>query len=154
MFVTDEMIAAMAEKYGTPADREFDFQVTRVELDRIRSSQKEGRNHDVTVYIRHGDRLVVIAKHMYPADLYRAPSGGLRPGEQFDVGLAREVAEVLAAMHWIKPIMGAVMHFVAAVIVIFNSARLVRFGEELHKGEPAGTGPMPLRVAPEPVPSS
>jgi 8-oxo-dGTP pyrophosphatase MutT (NUDIX family) len=93
MFVTKDMIAAMAQKFGTPADREFEFEVTRTELDRIRSSQKAGRNHDVTVYIRKGDQLVLIAKHIYPAGLYRAPSGGLRPGEPFEVGLAREVAE-------------------------------------------------------------
>ncbi len=43
------------------------------------------------------------------------------------------VLEILSAMGWIKPILGAVFHFVAACAVIFNSARLVRFGEELHK---------------------
>ncbi len=43
------------------------------------------------------------------------------------------VLEIFSAMGLIKPIMGAVFHFVAACAVIFNSARLVRFGEELHK---------------------
>jgi hypothetical protein len=38
--------------------------------------------------------------------------------------------------------MGAALHMVAATFVIFNSARLVRFGEELHtpparQGQPA-----------------
>ncbi len=40
---------------------------------------------------------------------------------------------ILSATGWITPILGAVFHFVAACVVIFNSARLVRFGEELHK---------------------
>jgi Cd2+/Zn2+-exporting ATPase len=40
--------------------------------------------------------------------------------------------EVLAAMGWISPVMGAVLHVVAATGVIFNSARLVRFGEEMQ----------------------
>ncbi len=93
MFVTDNMIAEMAAKYGTPQEREFHFGVARKELDRIRSSQKQGRNHDVTLYIQKDDRLVVIAKHMYPPNLYRAPSGGLQPGEQFEEGIAREVTE-------------------------------------------------------------
>ncbi len=64
------------------------------------------------------------------------------------------VMEVLSAIGWIKPIMGAAMHFAAAVIVIFNSARLVRFGEELHKeGE---TPELKFRAGaePEPVPAS
>jgi Cd2+/Zn2+-exporting ATPase len=58
--------------------------------------------------------------------------------------------EVLSAMGWIKPILGAALHFVAATAVIFNSARLVRFGEELHRPQ-AGEGPIQPRVAPEPV---
>ena len=46
-------------------------------------------------------------------------------------------AEILAAAGWITPVWGAMLHFVAAVIVIFNSARLVRFGEEMHLDQPA-----------------
>jgi ADP-ribose pyrophosphatase YjhB (NUDIX family) len=93
MFVTDDMIESMAARYGQPHLREFRFDVTAAELARIRSSQKEERNHDVTLYIRKGEQLVVIAKHMYPPDLYRAPSGGLKPGESFETGIAREMTE-------------------------------------------------------------
>lgn len=87
------MIARMAERYGSPKNREFRFDVPVREVERIRSSQKNGRNHDVTLYIRKGDQLVVIAKHFYPPGLYRAPSGGLHPGEDFESGIAREVSE-------------------------------------------------------------
>ena len=45
--------------------------------------------------------------------------------------------EILAGMGMITPIIGAVLHAVAATFVIFNSARLVRYGEELHR-EQAG----------------
>jgi len=93
VYVTDDMIARMADRYGRPHGREFHFDVTRREFDRIRASQKNGRNHDVTLYIRKGDQLVVIAKHFYPPGLYRAPSGGLHPGEDFETGIAREVSE-------------------------------------------------------------
>ena len=93
MFVTDDMIKAIAAQYGQPHQREFRFDVTAAELARIRSSQKEGRNHDVTLYIRKGEQLIVIAKHMYPPDLYRAPSGGLKPDESFEAGIAREMTE-------------------------------------------------------------
>ena len=42
---------------------------------------------------------------------------------------------VLAAMGWLTPVVGAALHMVAATFVIFNSARLVRFGEDLHRSE-------------------
>ena len=67
-------------------------------------------------------------------------------------GVAFIVAfEILAAMGRISPILGAALHMLAATIVIFNSARLVRFGEELHKAKPAATVEHKPRVQPEPV---
>ncbi|MCE5277825.1 MAG: cation-translocating P-type ATPase [Planctomycetaceae bacterium] len=40
--------------------------------------------------------------------------------------------EVMAGMGVLTPVMGAVLHMVGATAVVFNSARLVRFGEEMH----------------------
>jgi len=51
---------------------------------------------------------------------------------------------VLAALGKIPPILGAVLHMSAATFVVFNSARLVRFGEELHRG-PAREAERPRR---------
>ena len=87
------MIARMADRYGRPHAREFHFEVPQREIERIRSSQKNGRNHDVTLYIRKDGQIVVIAKHFYPPGMYRAPSGGLHPGEDLETGIAREVRE-------------------------------------------------------------
>jgi Cd2+/Zn2+-exporting ATPase len=39
---------------------------------------------------------------------------------------------VLAAMKFISPILAAIMHVVGALLVVFNSFRLVRQGEELE----------------------
>jgi len=36
-----------------------------------------------------------------------------------------------AAMAWLSPIYAAVLHFLGSLIVVFNSARLVRYGEDL-----------------------
>ncbi|MEW6051882.1 MAG: NUDIX hydrolase [Candidatus Zixiibacteriota bacterium] len=83
----------METRYGVPAGRRFDIPCTQQELDRIRSSQRGQRDHDVTLYIRKGTKWVVIAKHAYPPGLYRSPSGGLHPGEDFETGIAREVSE-------------------------------------------------------------
>ena len=41
--------------------------------------------------------------------------------------------EVMALLGWITPVIGAILHMAAATAVIFNSARLVRFGEEHHE---------------------
>ena len=60
--------------------------------------------------------------------------------------------EILAGLDVIRPVLGAVLHAVAATVVIFNSARLVRFGEELHE-QPA-EAPPPYRAKLEPVPAT
>ena len=41
--------------------------------------------------------------------------------------------EILAGLAVIRPVLGAVLHMLAAVVVILNSARLVRLGEELQQ---------------------
>jgi Cd2+/Zn2+-exporting ATPase len=38
---------------------------------------------------------------------------------------------VAAAAAWLKPIYAAALHFAGSLIIVFNSARLVRYGEEL-----------------------
>ncbi|MFQ5413326.1 MAG: heavy metal translocating P-type ATPase [Phycisphaerae bacterium] len=43
----------------------------------------------------------------------------------------------LAAANWLKPTAAAMLHTVAGAVVIFNSARLVRFGEERATPTPA-----------------
>jgi len=66
MYVTDNMIAEMAARYGKPVLKNFSFKVDEEEVNRIGSSQKHGRNHDVTLYVQKDDKIVVIAKHFYP----------------------------------------------------------------------------------------
>ena len=39
---------------------------------------------------------------------------------------------ILAALHYLPPIAAAILHVVGSLIVVFNSARLVRQGEELE----------------------
>lgn len=95
MFVTDDMIRGMEEQFGTPERRDFRIECSISELQRIASSQKSGRNHDVTLYVQMGERWIVIAKHPYPNGLFRSPSGGIHPGEDFMTGINREVAEEL-----------------------------------------------------------
>jgi len=68
------------------------------------------------------------------------------------------VLEVIGALGWITPMWAAFFHAVASALVIFNSARLVRFGEQLGtvetspKTQPRGEvgGPSPV-LAPVPA---
>ena len=62
-------------------------------MDIIIGSMKDGRAHDLTLFIFHVGKIAVIAKHSYPPRLYRPPSGGLQPGETFEDGAVREALE-------------------------------------------------------------
>jgi ADP-ribose pyrophosphatase YjhB (NUDIX family) len=93
MFVSREIIGDLIERFGRPEREEFRIPVSSKEFERIKSSQKEGRSHDVTLYIIKDGKIVVIAKHFYPPGMYRAPSGGVAPGEEFIEGAKREARE-------------------------------------------------------------
>ncbi|HMO83762.1 MAG TPA: hypothetical protein PKC18_02460, partial [Lacipirellulaceae bacterium] len=57
---------------------------------------------------------------------------------------------VLAAMKYVSPIVAAIMHVVGSLLVVFNSFRLVREGEELEpfvREEPQAV-PAPGAAAP------
>lgn len=120
MFVTEEMIQGMVERFGSPHRESYRFEVTPQEFQRIRSSQKNGRNHDVTLYVEKDDKLIVIAKPFYPKGIFRAPSGGLNPGESFDDGIRREMGEELGCEIELE-------HF-----VLRTSVEFVNNGDNIH----------------------
>lgn len=93
MYFTARMLQKVADRYGYPPVIAMDAPVDEEEYDFIRSTQSYGRNHDFTLYIFKGNKVIVNAKHNYPDGLYRAPSGGLKPGEDFEEGVFREAYE-------------------------------------------------------------
>lgn len=93
MFISEGEIKALVDDYGQPQKARFRVDTGLEEFNMIRASQKHGRKHDFTLYIVKESRVVVIAKHFYPVDLYRAPSGGVHPGESVRDGISREVLE-------------------------------------------------------------
>ncbi len=93
MFITDSTIKSLKNQYGNPKFESFQFEISDREEKIIRGSQKNGRKHDVTLYIIKDDQIIVIAKHFYPPDLFRAPSGGVELGEDFIAGAKREALE-------------------------------------------------------------
>ncbi|HPD28926.1 MAG TPA: cation-translocating P-type ATPase [Phycisphaerae bacterium] len=56
------------------------------------------------------------------------------------------VLETLGALGKISPMLAAFLHVVASAIVIFNSARLVRFGEHLQTTEPPSAERPPVKA--------
>jgi len=60
----------------------------------------------------------------------------------------------LSAYGYIPPIVAVLLHVLSSFVVIFNSARLVREGEELEMTESPASGPAPGRpTPPTPLPA-
>jgi 8-oxo-dGTP pyrophosphatase MutT (NUDIX family) len=90
MYISSETVLALEKKFGVPEVLTLAYEMTESEFDMVARSQKHGRAHDVTLFIIIGQRVVVIRKPMYPPGAYRAPSGGVEPGEPFEAGALRE----------------------------------------------------------------
>jgi len=97
MYITEKTIRRLENKYGRPETVHFRQAMIKPEFDLLVSSMKKDRAHDVTMFIFNGPLLVAIRKHMHPEGVCRAPSGGLRPGEDFEEGTLREAYEETGA---------------------------------------------------------
>ncbi len=95
MFFDQKMVEEAAARYGNPQQLRLNYPTPQEHYDFIRSTQKHGRSHDVTLYLYYRDLLAVTRKPMYPPGAYRPPSGGLHPGETLEQGAAREGWEEL-----------------------------------------------------------
>lgn len=93
LYVGEAMIQEMEEKFGRPEVLRLTQEITPEEMALVRSSQKHGRAHDITLFIFRGEKLVLIRKPIHPPGVFRAPSGGLNPGEPFEEGAKREARE-------------------------------------------------------------
>ncbi|MCD6163704.1 MAG: NUDIX hydrolase [candidate division Zixibacteria bacterium] len=96
-YITNEDIKMVEHKYGKPIELTTEVTAVPKELEAIRKSQKDGRSHDVALFIFKDDQLLFIAKHFYPAALFRAPSGAAKPGESIIEGGKREAYEETGA---------------------------------------------------------
>ncbi len=93
-FVPREEIAAVEARFGRPREIELETDFEPPMFEFLRASMRGGRRHDVTVYIfDERGRVAVIRKPVYPPGVFRAPSGGVKPGEPFLDGLRREAYE-------------------------------------------------------------
>ncbi|MCX6639499.1 MAG: NUDIX hydrolase [bacterium] len=95
MYFNTLMIKECEAKYGKPILLHLSYPTPKGDFDFIGSTQKQGRAHDVTLYLYHENRLAVTRKPMYPKEAFRPPSGGLNPGESAEEGARREGWEEL-----------------------------------------------------------
>lgn len=93
MFVGSDMVAGWEKRYGAPVEWQHLQSLTPADYEGIKASQKDGRAHDITLHIENRGRIAVIAKPIYPAGLFRTPSGGLHVGETLEEGAPREAYE-------------------------------------------------------------
>jgi ADP-ribose pyrophosphatase YjhB (NUDIX family) len=91
------MPGEIERKYGTPRELTMSFAMGPAEFEMLKGSMADGRNSDATLFIFKDDKVVVIAKPWYPEGLYRAPSGGIKPGEDLELSAKREAYEETGA---------------------------------------------------------
>jgi 8-oxo-dGTP pyrophosphatase MutT (NUDIX family) len=89
-----EELATLRARYGVPRRVDFEVEMLPDEFALVQQSQERGRRHDVTIFIQHQDKFVVIEKHAYArTGIVRAPSGGAHPSESLITAAQREANE-------------------------------------------------------------
>jgi 8-oxo-dGTP pyrophosphatase MutT (NUDIX family) len=91
MHLTDEVLAPIRARYGEPRILEWEGEISDREYGI--ATYNPIRTHDVTLFILNRDRLALIRKHPFPADVWRPPGGGVKPGEDFAEAVVREALE-------------------------------------------------------------
>ncbi len=92
-YVTEAMLEAAARRWGEPRRLALAFGISPEERALVRGSRRHERSHDITLFIERDGRFAVISKPSFPSEAWRAPSGGLVPGEDLEDGARREALE-------------------------------------------------------------
>jgi ADP-ribose pyrophosphatase YjhB (NUDIX family) len=93
MHVDETVLEPIRRRYGEPAGLQWEGELAQAEFGLVHASGRSGRRHDVTVFIFSGDRLALIRKPHFAEGIWRPPSGGVKPGEDFVAGTVREALE-------------------------------------------------------------
>lgn len=138
MYITEEAIRDIEKKYGAPDEIHAEYEMTPLEFEMVFRSQKHGRAHDVTLFIIEDEKVAVIKKPMYPPGAYRAPSGGIAPGEDFEQGALREAYEETG-------LIVALQRYIARFRVSFTSGDgLIRWTSHVFSAHPTGGSLQPI----------
>jgi len=96
MFLSNENVKALEAQFGSPIVCSWEFEIAQGEYDMVVSSMRDGRAHDVTMFIRNQTDtglIAVIRKPFFPAEAFRVPSGAAHRGETLEDGAIREAHE-------------------------------------------------------------
>jgi len=89
--VDEAAIARLEAAYGRPARLRIEQPIDQRERTMVLGSTRRGRRHDMTLFIFDAaGRVALIRKHNHAPGVFRAPSGGVQPGEAPDEGALRE----------------------------------------------------------------
>jgi ADP-ribose pyrophosphatase YjhB (NUDIX family) len=91
--VDEAVLARVRAQFGEPALLDWDANVSDRELAMI--TYNPSRRHDVTLFVFNGERLALIRKPHFPDGIWRTPGGGIKPDEDFVLGVQREAREEL-----------------------------------------------------------
>lgn len=92
MHIGDKVLAPLRERFGEPAQLPWDGEIRDDEWSI--ATYNAARTHDVTLFILDpSQRLALIRKPHFAADVWRPPGGGVKPGEDFVDGAVREALE-------------------------------------------------------------
>jgi ADP-ribose pyrophosphatase YjhB (NUDIX family) len=89
--LTEEILADARRRFGDPLRLDWHGEVSPREY--ALATYNPLRTHDVTLFIRNGDRLALIRKPHFADGVWRPPGGGIKPGEDIAAGAAREALE-------------------------------------------------------------
>ncbi len=93
MYITKKVLYQIERKYGVPQILRTAYTMDKRSIELLQWSMRHGRAHDVTPFILNRDNIAVIRKPSYPPGVFRPPSGGIEPGEDFETGVCREAYE-------------------------------------------------------------
>jgi ADP-ribose pyrophosphatase YjhB (NUDIX family) len=92
MHVTEAVLGPLRERYGEPAVLEWEGEISAAE--HALATYNPQRVHDVTLFILGtDDRIALIRKPHFADGIWRPPGGGIKVGEDFEAGAAREALE-------------------------------------------------------------
>ena len=92
MHVGETILEPLRERFGTPAELPWEGEISDAEW--ALATYNPARTHDVTLFILDArERLALIRKPHFAADVWRPPGGGIKPGEDVVAGAVREARE-------------------------------------------------------------
>ena len=90
--MSSELSDALRQRYGEPALLDWEGEISDVEWGV--ATYNPNRFHDVTLFILDpSERIALIRKPHFAADVFRPPGGGIKPDEDPTVGAVREALE-------------------------------------------------------------